>query len=616
MRAQEESEYTWYPTDQIIQASNVRWLMNQVGVDDYESLHRWSVCHPEAYWSLVLERLQIRLRKPYELFLRRHDDPDQVRWLVGAELNIVDSCFQGDPARIVAIEGREDGSLDTITLGQLDALSNRVANGLSQLGVQPGEPVGLAAPMTIDSVAAYLGLVKLGAVVVGIPDSFSAEEIGVRVRISGARWVITYDEISRGGKVIPLYPRIRAIDGVHSIVIPWQEARASSPSALAAGDRRFQEFHACDSRFQPVGRSSEDLLGILFSSGTTGEPKGIPWTHLCPIKCAADAHFHQDVHPDDVVAWPTSHGWMMGPWLIYSSLLNGATMALFAGAPHTHWFAQFVEKAHVTVLGTVPTLVAGWRNSGCLDGSDWSRLRLISSTGECSRPADMAWLMQKAGGKPIIEYCGGTEIAGGYLGGVVIRPCLPAQFNAKVLGIDFVIVDPMGRPSHRGELFLLPPSIGMSTQLINRHHHVIYYEGCPLGPHGQKLRRHGDEVEQLPNGYWRAHGRVDDTMNLGGIKVSSAEIERVVQLVPGVREVAAVAQPPPEGGPDQLVVYAVVEPHVSTATLHETMQELVRQRLNPLFKIARVIAVDHLPRTASNKVMRRVLRDSFGSGKK
>jgi acetyl-CoA synthetase len=258
----------------------------------------------------------------------------------------------------------------------------------------------------------------------------------------------------------------------------------------------------------------------------------------------------------------------------------------------------------------IPSLVRAWRHSAEPGDVDWSGLRAFSSTGECSSAADMRWLMAQAGGRPVIEYCGGTEIGGAYITGSMTVPCIPGTFNTPALGSDFVILDETGAPSTYGELFLIPPSIGWSERLLHRDHAAVYLAGVPAGPHGETLRRHGDEMEQVAPGYWRGHGRADDTMNLGGIKVSSAEIERVVLTVPGVVEAAAVAVPPEEGGPGRLILYAVAPGHGEhrCAALLTAMQDAIKRELNPLFKIHEVRPVDSLPRTASHKVMRRELR--------
>jgi acetyl-CoA synthetase len=163
-----------------------------------------------------------------------------------------------------------------------------------------------------------------------------------------------------------------------------------------------------------------------------------------------------------------------------------------------------------------------------------------------------------------------------------------------------------------GEVFLVSPSIGLSQSLLNRDHDEVYYDGCPSGPDGQLLRRHGDQMERLAGGWYRAHGRADDTMNLGGIKVSSVELESVLGSHEAVAECAAVAVQPKGGGADRLVVFAVLKEEHDPADLRAELGRLLSRRLNPLFKIHDVLIVDALPRTASNKLMRRELRARYG----
>ena len=313
-----------------------------------------------------------------------------------------------------------------------------------------------------------------------------------------------------------------------------------------------------------------------------------------------------------MLAWPTNLGWMMGPWLIYASLINQGTIALYDGVPTEREFGEFVENARVTMLGVVPSLVRSWKNTGCMKGLDWGAIKAFSSTGECSNAEDMLFLMSLAGYRPIIEYCGGTEIGGGYLTGTTVQPAAPATFITPALGLDIAICDEDGQPTDNGEVFVTPPSIGLSTELLNKDHHEVYFEGTPQLPKLPPLRRHGDGVERLADGYYRIHGRVDDTMNLGGIKISSAEIEGVLNSVSGIQEVAAIGVSPPDGGPSQLVVYAVLLPGADTQSLTSSLQSAIREHLNPLFRIHDLVVVDALPRTASNKIMRRVLRDEHG----
>jgi acetyl-CoA synthetase len=290
-------------------------------------------------------------------------------------------------------------------------------------------------------------------------------------------------------------------------------------------------------------------------------------------------------------------------------------MALYYGAPVTREFCEFVQNVRVVMLGVVPSLVKAWQNADSVRGLDWSSIKLFSSTGECSNAEDYLYLMSLAGYRPVVEYCGGTEIGGGYMSGTIVQPASPATFSTPCFGLDFCILDERGCPTKNGELFIVPPSIGLSNALLNKDHHDVYYAGTPRGPKGELLRRHGDETEELPRGYYRGHGRADDTMNLGGIKVSSTEIERALAGVEGILETAAVAINPLRGGPSLLVIYAVAMPGatVEKEPLKKEMQRAIAARLNPLFKIHDVVVADALPRTASNKVMRRVLRNGYGA---
>ena len=624
----------WFPSDEQIQATNIAALINQLKLSSYAELHAWSAQHRAEFWDVMIQRLGIRFRQKYTEVVDLKQGVEFPQWLVGARLNIVESCFQAPEDALAIVFQPEGGSLWALTYGELHALTNRVAKGLVEQGFQAGDAIAIDMPMTAESVAIYLGIIKAGCVVVSIADSFAKSEIATRLRLSAAKAIFTQDYILRAGKQLPLYAKVVDANAPKAIVL----ANESSPSVkLRLGDLTWDEFLSPNEQFDAVAAHPSAYTNILFSSGTTGEPKAIPWTQTTPIKCAVDGHLHQDIHPGDVVAWPTNLGWMMGPWLIYASLVNQGTIALYYGAPTERGFGQFIQDARVNVLGVVPSLVSVWKTTACMQGLDWSAIKAFSSTGECSNSQDMLFLMSLAGYKPIVEYCGGTEIGGAYITGTLVQPCAPSTFTTPALGLDVVILDEYGHLANKGEVFIIPPSIGLSTELLNKDHHQVYFANTPhlpISPQPHRsfseeeprcppsldlpispspLRRHGDQMERLPNGYYRAHGRVDDTMNLGGIKVSSAQIEQALNTVEGICETAAIAISPPEGGPSQLVIYAVVTPgsHNQKQAIKADLQNAIAQRLNPLFKICDLVLVDTLPHTASNKVMRRVLRDRY-----
>ena len=595
----------WFPTDTDIAEANITRLMAALNIDTYPEFHTWTVQNRDAFWQMMIDILGIKTASTHT---EAHRDATGIATSLH-ELNIVESCFSAPPDAIAIVTQREgEGGLTRFTYRELESLTNRVANGLVALGLEPGDAVAVDMPMNAESVAIYLGIVKAGCAVVGIADSFAPDEIATRLRIGHAKAIFTQDYINRApGKRLPLYEKVIAADAPNAVVFSCT-GRDGVARIQREGDRTFPDFLSDTDTFSAVPCRPDAHTNILFSSGTTGEPKAIPWTQTTPIKCAADAYLHHDVHANDVLAWYTNLGWMMGPWLIYASLLNRATIALYEGVPTGRDFGVFVQNAKVSMLGVVPTLVRAWKRTACMHGLDWQAIRAFSSTGECSNPAEMLYLMSLAGYRPVIEYCGGTEIGGGYVTGTRIQPAAPSTFTTPALGLDFLLSDDQGNPSDTGEVFIVPPSLGLSTSLLNADHTAVYFSGTPR----PGLRRHGDALERLAKGYYRIHGRVDDTMNLSGIKVSSAEIEEVLNGIAGIQETAAVAVSPKDGGPSELVIYVVLAaagPLSLRQELRGTLQAALSEHLNPLFRVHDVVVVDVLPRTASNKVMRRLLRD-------
>jgi acetyl-CoA synthetase len=592
----------WVPESDRLDRSNITAVMRELGIDDYRAFHRWSTDNRTEFWARVIERLGIVFSEKPEQILDLSSGPAQPKWLPGAELNIVSSCFPGEGFDIAVVMGREGSDeLRAVTYEELEILVNRVANGLAAASFAPGDAIALYMPMNLECVAAYLGVIRAGCIVVSIADSFAAPEVARRLEIANATGIITVSSFQRGGRSIELYETVRAAGNARAVVIA---AEGFSEDDLHDGDllwneflSEWNEFLSDATEFEALTADPDAVTNILFSSGTTGDPKGIPWNHLTPIKCAMDGHFHHDIQRGDVVAWPTNIGWMMGPWLM------------------ARGFTEFVYQAGVSMLGVVPSLVRTWHDSGACNGVDWSRINVLSSTGEPSNRQDYLWLMSRTGYRaPVIEYCGGTEIGGGHISGTVVQPASPASFTTPTLGLDFVILDETDKPvaeGEEGEIFIVPPSIGLSQTLLNRDHDAVYYDECPTGPNGEVLRRHGDQMARLPGGFFRAQGRADDTMNLGGIKVSSLELERVLEHHPAVYEAAAVAVQPGREGAEKLVLFAVLSEDAEKEELQRALGKTLANELNPLFKIHDLVVVDSLPRTASNKLMRRELRRRY-----
>lgn len=598
----------WFPTSNSMQATNLFSCMRELGYSNYNDFHLFSHTNCQKFWEFTVKKLNIIFDVPYKQLVDLSAGNETPHWFPDARLNIVNSCFQAPADKIAIIYRNAKHTLTKITYGKLQERVNQVANSLIKLQFKPGDYIGVMMPMTPECIAIYLGIIKAGCIAVSIADSFAPDEIAARIRITHAKAVFTQEYNIRAEKYLPLYQKVIEANAPRIIVLPAAETMKEK---LRDCDLSWQDFLSDNSVFNAISCKPTDAVNILFSSGTTGDPKAIPWDHTTPIKCASDAFYHLDIKSDDILAWPTNLGWMMGPWLVFAALLNQATIALYTDAPTEKAFGEFIQDAKVTMLGLVPSIIKAWHATSCMTGLDWSAIKLFSSSGECSNIEDMLYLMASVGYKPIIEYCGGTEIGGAYISGTLLQPAAPAAFTTPTLGLDLVILDEQGKPTNNGEVALIPPSIGLSTTLLNKDHHQVYYADMPLSSTKKILRRHGDQIEKFSNGFYRALGRADDTMNLGGIKTSSAEIERTLLHLENIHETAAIAINPPGGGPSQLVIYAVVKQPVAKETLKVAMQNTIRDYLNPLFKIHDIVIVDTLPRTASNKVMRRVLRDQY-----
>ncbi|QHN83313.1 putative acyl-activating enzyme 17, peroxisomal [Arachis hypogaea] len=595
----------WIPDPECALSTNVGQLLERRGkeflgsaykdpISSFSDFQKFSVSNPEVFWKNVLDEMNISFSTPPECILRENllgesslSHPGG-QWLPGASINPAKNCLVenakrslNDTAIIWRDENHDDLPVERMTFKELQEEVWLVAYALEALALEKGSAIAIDMPMHVKSVVIYLAIVLAGYVVVSIADSFAAGEISTRLNISNAKVIFTQDLIIRGDKSIPLY--------------------------------RGKEFVA-------VEQPGEAFTNILFSSGTTGEPKAIPWTNITPLKAAEDAWCHLDIRKGDVVSWPTNLGWMMGPWLVYASLINGASMALYNGSPLGSGFAKFVQDAKVTMLGVIPSIVRSWKSANSTSGYDWSTIRCFGSTGEASNVDEYLWLMGRALYKPVIEYCGGTEIGGGFITGSLLQPQSLAAFSTPAMCCSLFILDEEGHPIPQdvpgmGELALGPIMFGASITLLNADHYDVYFKGMPVY-NGKVLRRHGDVFERTAKGYYHAHGRADDTMNLGGIKVSSVEIERLCNGVDSsILETAAIGVPPSGGGPEQLVVAVVFKnPSTTTQDLHQlriSFNSALQKKLNPLFRVSRVVSLPSLPRTASNKVMRRVLRQQL-----
>jgi len=446
-----------------------------------------------------------------------------------------------------------------------------------------------------ETVAVMVALARIGAIAVPLFTGFGPSAIAARLRDVGAKAVFTCNAFPRRGKVVEAK---RAIDEADAapLVIVVERVEGHAVAMREGRDIRWQDFCELPGSHAPERTAAEDPLLLIYTSGTSGAPKGILHTHCgFPVKSAQDMAFGMDVGPGTRISWLTDIGWMMGPWLIYGALLLGGTMALYDGAPEHLW--AFAARQGVEVLGVSPTLVRTLM--GVAIRQDLSRLRLIGSTGEPWTRDAWMWLFETVGGGrlPLINYSGGTEISGGILCSNPLLPIKPCAFSAACPGMAADIVDPDGEGV--GELVVRQPWIGMARGFYKdpERYEETYWSQFP------GVWRHGDFAARDADGFWYIHGRSDDTIKIAGKRVGPAEVETIATSHAGIREAAAIGVPDELKGSD-LIVYCVRQGDVTA----EDVQELVARELGKPLRPREVRFVSALPKTRNGKVMRRLVR--------
>jgi acetyl-CoA synthetase len=374
------------------------------------------------------------------------------------------------------------------------------------------------------------------------------------------------------------------------------------------------EFHG-QSDLEPTG--AEDPLIVLYTSGTTGRPKGMQHTHCgFPVKCAQDMCFGTDVGQGTRISWVTDIGWVMGPWLIYGALVLGATICLYDGAPDYPDAARiwsFCERHGVEVLGISPTLVRTLLIHGeePVRRHDLGSLRIFGSTGEPWNPDPWWWLFETVGRHriPIINYSGGTEVSGGILMSNPLLPVKPCAFSAPCPGIAADVLDEHGNSvtNSVGELVIRKPWIGIARGFFKDPDRYLatYWSRWPgIWAHGDWAIRHDD-------GHWLILGRSDDTLKIAGKRVGPAEVESVLVGHDAVAEAAVIGIPHEVKG-ECMIGFCVLAPqHSATPSLACELRDRVAAELGKPLRPDAIHFVPALPKTRNAKVMRRVIRAAY-----
>jgi acetyl-CoA synthetase len=618
-------EFVWHPTPELIEQSNLQRFIKKHALGSYDELMRRSTTDIAWFWDAVLRDLDIQFYKPYSRVVDLSDGKPWARWCVAGEMNIVHNML--DRYAGTEIDNRlaikseiEDGTTRSLTYKELREETDKMAAALRTLGLDKGDAVGVFMPMVPEIVIAMLAIIKIGGIFLPLFSGFGAAAIVSRLNDAEAKALFTAAGTYRRGRFcqmkliaddvaaqIPTLRHLVVLNQAGEWLIEDLSPDAGPPARLPGP---FDD--------APTERTSaEDPMMIIYTSGTTGRPKGAVHTHCgFPIKSAQDMWHGLDLHPDETLFWMTDMGWMMGPWEVFGTLLLGATMMLYDGAPDFPgpdrvW--SLVDRHKVTALGVSPTLIRALRRHGdeIVYQHNLSSLRKFASTGEPWNPDPWMWLFQNVGrGKlPIINYSGGTEISGGIVMGNVLTPMKPCAFSGPLPGMAADVVDENGKSvrGQVGELVIREPWIGMTRGFWKDRERYIetYWSRFP------DVWVHGDWAAVDDDGLWYILGRSDDTIKVGGKRVGPAEVESILVAHPQVSEAAAIGVPDSIKG-EALVCFCVLKKGADgDVTLAAELKKDVSRDMGKALAPRDVVFVADIPKTRNAKVMRRIVRAAY-----
>ena len=615
-------EIAWRPGPEAVERSRIARFMRAHGLVSLEELHRRSVSEPEWYWDAVVRYLGVRFTHPYRRVLDASRGIAWPRWFEGGLLNLADNCLDrnldaGRGEQVALVWEGDGGETRALTFAELAREVNRLSNALRRLGVEPGDRVGLFLPMSVEAAVALLAVPRIGAIAVPCFSGYGAQAVGARLADCEAKVLVTADGFVRRGQLVRMKETadeaVRTAPSVGHVVvsrrlgrqIPWSVGRDHAWAELLADE---------SDRCEALAVEADRPCLVMYTSGTTGRPKGAVLTHGgFLVKAASDFAFCHDVGEADRLFWLSDLGWLMGPLLVAAGLFHGGGAVLFGGVPDHPgpdrlW--AFVERHRVSVLGLSPTVVRALMPHGTapVRAHDLSSLRILASTGEPWNPEPWRWLFENVGGSrlPIINYSGGTEISGGILGCSPAAPLRPCAFQGPIPGIAADVFDEAGRSvrGQVGELVITAPWPGQ-TQGFWRD--PARYEETYFS-RWKGVWAHGDWACVDAEGAWVVQGRSDDTLKVAGKRVGPAEVESILVGHPAVREAAAIGVPHEVKG-ETIVCFVLLGAGRSPSeALRAELQERVATELGKALRPERVLFARDLPRTRSQKIMRRVIR--------
>ncbi len=625
----------WRPDPAQAAASNLGVFMRAVGAASQAELVRRADADPAWFHDALLRHIDLRFYRPYARVLDESAGAEWPRWCVGGTTNVVLNAldrWRGTPAydRRALLWIGEDGAQREFTYRDLDDAVCRFAAGLRALGVGRGDVVATYLPNIPEAAIAMLAAPKIGAIAMPLFSGFGAEAIAARLELSRAKVLVASDAALRRGKpadtkaiadaAVAMSPGVERVIVVRRFGTPvrwtegrdwwWDDVLARGGARDSAGEDATEEMEA-DAPFL-----------LIFTSGTTGKPKGVVHTHAgFPAKCVIDLWLMQDYRPEDRLLWMSDMGWVVGPMLVYGVPVMGGSYLLVEGAPNfpdpeRMW--RLCAEHRVSYLGIAPTTARTFMAQGSDPAGrfDLSAIRVIISSGEPWTPDAWRWCFERVGGgrAPLLNFSGGTEMIGIVMTSVV-EPIKPCTFNAVVPGIGAdVFEEPVaGKPGRSaapgvvGELVMRGRTIGLTRGLWDDEERYLetYWRTWPGVWH------HGDFASRDAEGFWRIHGRSDDTLKIAGKRTGPAEVEALLMASGTLAEAAAIGVPDPVKGSALVCVVAAKPGVAADDALARALGEAVVRGLGVPFRPKAVALVPELPKTRNLKIMRRVIRAAW-----
>jgi acetyl-CoA synthetase len=611
------SDFAFTPTKEQTENSNIFRFMQKHNISSLQELHKKSTSDLDWYWNAVNDDIGIVWDKKYSVVSDFSQGKPWAKWFPDGKLNIANSTVtkfaKKIPQKIAYYSISENGDEKKITYLDLDTQSNKLANALEKIGIRKGDIVAIYMPMIIEAIIVILACAKIGAVQTTIFSGYSSDALNTRLQDSNARILFASDGFYRKGRPVSqkeaVHKALAETKIQNAIIIPHQglDKYEFSDSMLDYAKLVF----SMSESYNPKTMDSEDPLFILYTSGTTGKPKGVIHTHGgFAVYAGHQASYLIDLTANDTLFWPADIGWITGQvWNVYGLLEIGATAILYDGALdhpiERTW--QILSRYHITIFGISPTATRLFRKHGInpRDKYNLDRIRLIPTTGEPIDEESWWWLFEKIGNKkiPIMNLAGGTEIGGAMLSVFPGMKLKPTTVGMPAPGFDLDIIDEKKNSlvGQKGFLVIRTPWPSITRGLLGDNPRYIQSYWSQY----QDLWFHGDYVIRDSDGLWYMHGRVDDVINVSGHRLSTVEIEQIVCTHPKIADSAAISIPDDITG-EAIVVFAV--PKEPVQNIQKEIQDYVSDKIGKLARPKSVYAISDMPKTRTGKVMRRLLR--------